>query len=116
MKTLQPLTSAEAALLCSQFSSLKGKTLVCEPTDFFLIEHVVQAPFSETDKNLFAMRFIENQNSSESASFYEGAEFDVLVFARNVADKSTVLYESLQDYLQHEHIDLTADEIPSYII
>lgn len=116
MQAIKPLTSAEAVLLCQQFGFLVGKTLLSEPTDFFLIEHVVTAPFDEPAKNIFATRFLQNMNPLESISFYHETDFDVLLFARSVAEKGTVLYESLQDYLQHEHIDLTADELPSYVI
>ena len=90
--------------------------MVCEPTDFFIIEHVVIAPFSEQAKDMFATRFVESNNALEAISFYKQEDYDVLLFARNVSDKSVQLYESLRDYLQHENVDLTTDETPSYVI
>jgi hypothetical protein len=116
MQTIKPLTSAEAESLCQEFGFLAGKTLVIEPTDFFQIEHVVTAPFDELAKTFFATRFLETNNALESISFYHGADFDVVIFARNLSDRQTMLYESLSDYLQHENIDLTNDELPSYVM
>jgi len=114
MNANKPLTADEAALLCHEFSKLAGRVLLREPTDFFLIEHVVAAPYSSPEKETFAERFCRNANARESIAFYKGGDFDVLVFARGNAQKDVVLYESLQDYLQHEHIDLSVDDMPSY--
>lgn len=111
MDAIKPLTPDEAISLCHQYKVLVGKPMVCEYTDFFRIEHIVAAPFDETAKDLFASRFMSGTNAAESISFYLGNDFDVLIFARGLADKTTVLYASLQHYLQHECIDLT-DETP----
>lgn len=116
MGSTTSLTAVDATALCHKYQALVGKTLVCEYTDFCIINAIVVSPFDDVNKLRFATVYVSEANAEKAMAFYSGDAFDVLVFGRSVSDKDTILYESLEDYLKHECIDLTGEQVPSYVM
>jgi hypothetical protein len=114
MNTTTFFTAVEAEAACARYQYLVGKTLICEYTDFCLIDAIVVAPFPDVDKFRFAIDYINTHDAPKALATYSGSQYDVLVFGSSIANPEAVLYESLSDYLKHELIDLTIEQIPSY--
>jgi hypothetical protein len=116
MELTTSLTAVEAAALCSKYQALVGKTLVCEYTDFCIIDAIVVSPYDDVNKLKFATHYVKDKDLQNAMAFYKADTFDVLVFGSSISDKETILFESLRDYLKHECIDLTVERIPSYLM
>jgi hypothetical protein len=84
----RPYTLEEATEIAEDFEDLIDTDFKLEKVTY-IVDNVVTGPFTEEDKEFFVKNYLKTKNSEESLAFYNGSEFDVLLFACNENDDTT---------------------------
>ncbi len=84
---MTPFTIEEATEICEDFEDLKDTEFNIDTSAEYLVQDVVISPFNEVDKQKFIDNYFTTKDGTKSLSGYTGNEYDVIIFAYDIADE-----------------------------
>ena len=75
----KPFTLEEAAEISEDFDDLKDTEFRLNASPLLLIEDIVIAPFSASDKHSFLNHYLSTKNKETALALYKGSDYDVLL-------------------------------------
>lgn len=96
-----PFTYEQAQEICEDFEDLEGTELVIksQPPVKCEIERICTAPFDSTEKQAFVSVYTTTPDPINEFVAYEGAECDVLLFARNINNDNELIVLTIEEYI-----------------
>ena len=93
-----PFTLDEAAEICEDFEDLKDSEFTLFPATTYLVEDVVICPFNEADKAVFIANYISDRDGGRALVFYNGDQYDVILFVFDVNDGTALIHMGIRSY------------------
>jgi hypothetical protein len=101
-----PFTLQEAIDIQEDFEDLIDTDFKPDASSpVFEITNVLVAPYNEEDKKRFAENYHLAKEDEDPLSFYTGTEYDVIVFAYNLVDKSNYIYMPIRSFAERMGIN-----------
>ncbi|MCD6062327.1 MAG: hypothetical protein K0R82_238 [Flavipsychrobacter sp.] len=96
-----PFTYEQAQEICEDFEDLEGTELVIrmDPPVKCEIERICISPFEQAAKQDFVAAYASVADPISDFKSYEGAECDVLLFARSVKNKEQLIVLTIEEYI-----------------
>ena len=94
-------TREQAEMICYQYQSLVGMPCNNDIRNTGTIECVTVAPFDNLNKWFFIYLYEESGEPEASLSFYESAQYDVILISRINGE---ITFKDLRSYLAANHI------------
>ena len=101
---MTPFTIEEATEICEDFEDLKDTEFNINASTEYLVHDVVISPFNQVDKQKFIDNYFATKDSVKSLSSYTGAEFDVILFAYDVADETDYIHIGIRAFTHERGI------------
>lgn len=101
---MTPFTLEEAIEICEDFEDLKDTEFNIGTSTEYLIHDVVISPFNEEDTQEFIDNYFATKDSAMSLSFYRGSEYDVLIFAYDVADETDYIHITIRTFTHQKGV------------
>lgn len=100
---LTPFTLEQAEEIAEDFEDLLDTDFTISKAMVYLIDNVLVCPFDEENKKLFAANYHQTKDSKSSLSFYNGNEYDVIVFAYDTDDTGYTCID-IRTFAEHRGI------------
>jgi hypothetical protein len=101
--THKPYTIDEANEIAEDFEDLIDTDFKLEKITY-IVDNIVAGPFKEEDKELFVKNYLKTKNAAQSLVFYNGSEFDVLLFACNEDDDTSYICTDIRTFTEQRGI------------
>ncbi len=85
---MTPFTFDQALDIAVDFDDLKETHVKVTQDTTLVIEDIVVCPFPAADRDAFVAAIAANAPSAQALQNYSGAEYDVIVFATELSDRS----------------------------
>jgi hypothetical protein len=98
-----PFTLEQANDIAEDFEDLADTDFSINKTIVYMIDNVLVCPFRDEDKNLFATNYHQTKEKESSMSFYNGDQYDVMVFAYDIDDAAYTCID-IRTFAEHKGI------------
>jgi hypothetical protein len=102
--THKPYSLDEATEIAEDFEDLIDTDFTLDKTITYVVDNVVAGPFNEDSKELFVKNYLKTKNAEESLNFYDGKEFDVLLFAYDENDDTSFICIDIRTFTEQKGI------------